>query len=239
MLCGSRLPREAEKLKNHAENYHNMEVERFIRIQSVFANPSTSKEDNEIPFCIGEDGSGVVGADSAGNDSGAIECGSSRTSSDSGAGNRADKAVDRSADADRDADVLGDTDRNKSSSSNSIVNIIESTSTPEVEGSSDLVESKSMCSCIIPMQDVDGCTYSCPKCIDCNTSFASLAAITLHVQREHVGNLAALICLRKSRVKVSKTECKVCGETVVQDRVELGHHVWTAHGLPLEAYAFL
>ncbi len=41
------------------------------------------------------------------------------------------------------------------------------------------------------------------------------------------------------RLEERQTECKVCGARVVWDRVELGHHVWTVHGLPLEAYKHL
>ena len=41
------------------------------------------------------------------------------------------------------------------------------------------------------------------------------------------------------RLEERQTECKVCGARVVWDRVELGHHVWTVHGLPLEAYEHL
>ncbi len=41
------------------------------------------------------------------------------------------------------------------------------------------------------------------------------------------------------RIEVRETDCKVCGVRAIWDRVELGHHVWTVHGLPLEAYQHL
>ncbi len=105
-------------------------------------------------------------------------------------------------------------------------------------GIADMSTARMACGCrTVNDDDLDGCRYSCPKCSD--GSFSSLAAITCHVRRIHGGELAILACLGRSRVEVRETVCRICGETVVHDRVELGHHLWKEHGLPPEAYAHL
>ncbi len=49
----------------------------------------------------------------------------------------------------------------------------------------------------------DGCRYQCPKCNNNNSSnsstFRTLSGVTSHVMREHGGDLATLLCLKKSR----------------------------------------
>ncbi len=46
----------------------------------------------------------------------------------------------------------------------------------------------------------DGCRYQCPKCNSSSSStFRTLSGVTSHVMREHGGDLATLLCLKKSR----------------------------------------
>ncbi len=47
----------------------------------------------------------------------------------------------------------------------------------------------------------DGCRYQCPKCKSSSSStFRTLSGVTSHVMREHGGDLATLLCLKKSRL---------------------------------------
>ena len=92
--------------------------------------------------------------------------------------------------------------------------------------------------------DLDGCLYQCPACLAAGNDsespvyFYSLSAVSTHVVRQHGGGLALLASLEHSRAEERRTKCRVCGAEVVADRVELGHHLWAEHGLPLEAYRY-
>ncbi len=86
-----------------------------------------------------------------------------------------------------------------------------------------------------PYDDVlDGCRYRCLRCGG-GTFFRSLAAAAAHIKRRHGGDPEALEWLKKGR-EDRWTECKMCGEKIIHDRMELGSHVWTVHGIPLDAY---
>ncbi len=81
---------------------------------------------------------------------------------------------------------------------------------------------------------LDGCLYLCPMC-EGGAPFHSLAAVTTHVKRCHGGDMSCLEFVKDTREE-KMTSCKLCGQSVVHDRIELGCHVWTEHGLPLELY---
>ncbi len=82
---------------------------------------------------------------------------------------------------------------------------------------------------------IDGCLYSCQECPDL-PPFHTVAAMTAHVKNRHENSLLLLESVKDAREE-TLTACKICGQQVVRDRIELGHHVWAEHGLPLEIYA--
>ncbi len=82
---------------------------------------------------------------------------------------------------------------------------------------------------------MDGCLYSCQECPDL-PPFHTVAAVTAHVKSRHENSLLLLESVKDAREE-KMTACKICGQQVVRDRIELGHHVWAEHGLPLAIYA--
>ncbi len=86
--------------------------------------------------------------------------------------------------------------------------------------------------------NLDGCSYFCPRCSSdgANVTFPTLSGVTKHILRQHRPRARRLLRLLKGVRREAKTECRLCGDKVVMDRVELGFHVWDKHGLPLQAY---
>ncbi len=89
------------------------------------------------------------------------------------------------------------------------------------------------CDCEGDSNQLDGCTYFCPK--KCQGEFKSLAQITGHVIKCHGGDLECFKKLKELR-RVIYIKCQYCDKNVIHDRMEMGHHLWKQHGIAIEAY---
>ena len=78
--------------------------------------------------------------------------------------------------------------------------------------------------------DLEGCRYQCPTC---GAFFRGATALAEHVGERHGGGLGAT---RDARIEERWTNCKMCKERILHDRMDIACHLWTKHGMLLEAY---